>query len=126
MVCASLKVEFAIESLDQHQEAASALCVGGTVGLAFRDNRLHCLSGEQLLGFAPRGTVRELPPGAGQGVVRSVRREPGTGKVLQLLVRVTGQPAGEPTRPGRLPLPAFSLDGAEPSCACCRAARCEA
>ena len=118
MVCASLKVEFAIEGLDQHEEAASELCVGGTVNLAFRDNRLHCLSGEELLGFAPRGTVRELPPGAGQGVVRSVRREPATGKVLQVLVRVTGQPAGEPPRPGCHPLPAISTDGAEPSCAC--------
>ena len=107
MVCASLKLEFAIEGLDQHQEAASALSVSGAVSLAFKDNRLHCLSREQLLGFAPRGTVRELPPGAGQGVVRSVRRDPATGRVLQVLVRVTGQPAREPVRPGRHPLPAF-------------------
>ncbi|KAK9831422.1 hypothetical protein WJX81_003441 [Elliptochloris bilobata] len=44
MVCAPLRLEFEVECLDQHQEAASALCVGGAVGFAFRDNRLQCLA----------------------------------------------------------------------------------
>ena len=99
MGSASLKVEFEIELLDKHQEAASELTVGGKVGLAFRDNHLQCLLGEQLLGFAPRGTVRDLPLGAEHGVVRSLRKEPGSGKVVRVLVRVTGGPAPEP-RPG--------------------------
>ena len=100
MACPSWKLDFEVEALEQHQEAAASLGVGAPLSLAFRDNRLHCLAGEQLVGFAPRGTVRELPPGGEQGVVRSLRREPGSGKVVKVLVRVTGQPAREPAPHG--------------------------